>query len=50
MGTEISKFIISHGAIFMKRVTQRTVKGLEDCDMGCAILNRLSREGKGGNA
>lgn len=34
----------------MKGVKQRTVKGLEDCDMGCAIFNRMSREGKEGNA
>lgn len=34
----------------MKRVKQRTVKGLWHCDMGRAVLNRISGEGKEGNA
>lgn len=29
----------------MKRVKQRTIKGLEECHVGCAILIRVAREG-----
>lgn len=43
VGTYMNKLIILRGAIFMKRVKQRTIKGLEECHVGCAILIRVAR-------
>lgn len=45
VGTYMNKLLILHSAIFMKRVKQRTIKGLEECHVGCAVLIRVAREG-----